>query len=340
MNIVAYNNAKVNVFCGNAAKTNSSENSIILQNFNENCAKRFDKFIEKKENAVKISNKLLAIGEKKRGYLMKACNTEMQVYTCKCCGKAKIVNAHLCRDRLCPVCSYLLSIKRYNQMNRTINNIKDKDNYSWRFVTLTIKNCAPDFIEDTIKRMLAAWDKLCKRRALKRAIKGWGRSIEVTYNENTGEFHPHIHIIIAFDKTEYIPTSLELRELWKESLSLDYLPICDIREPYSKDNLDSLSSAILEGFKYALKSKDLVDMPLNSFRSFVYAIKGVRLIAFGGIIRKARQELGIIENDEAEQEIEEAAICCGQNMSRAIARWSFESKTYDIIEMLGEDDNA
>ena len=73
-------------------------------------------------------------------------------------------------------------------------------------------------------------------------------------------------------------------------------------------------------------------MPLSAFAELVSALKGVRLLAFGGIVRKARASIGIIENDVAEQEILENAECCNQSMQRAIAKWSFNTNNFEIIE--------
>lgn len=291
---------------------------------------KFEKIKEKKAYSVKIANKLVQIGEEKRGFLMKACNSDIEIYTCKCCGKVKILNAHLCRDRLCPTCQYLLSVKRYNQMIKTIAAIEDIANYDWRFITLTIRNCAPKDLYSTLKEMLAAWDKVCKRRTIKRRLKGWGRSLEITYNKNTGTFHPHIHFLAAFDK-ELAPSLQEVSTWWQEALQLDYTPICDIEIPYS-DKSDGVSSAVVEAFKYCTKSKEVAEMPLSSFAELTRAIKGVRLLAFGGIVRKARQRIGIIENDIADQEVIDTDVCCGNKMELSVAKWSFDTETYNYIE--------
>ena len=291
--------------------------------------RRLSKFVDKKAAACKIANKLLLIGETKRAYNMKACNSVLELYTCECCGKTRVINAHLCRDRLCPTCQYLLSVKRYNEMQKTIAAIPNVDSYSWRFVTLTIRNCVPADLSHTISIMLKAWDKVCKRRTIKRYLKGWGRSLEITYNKGTGTFHPHIHFIAAFEKDK-APNLAEVTEWWQSALDIDYTPICDIDIPYSKSD-SSITGAMVEAFKYCTKSKEVADMPLSSFAGLVHAIKGVRLLAFGGIVRAARRSLGIVENDVAEQEVLDNAVCCDLQMQRAIAKWSFDENNYNII---------
>lgn len=284
---------------------------------------------DRKKDAIKIGEKLKKIGEEGRANRMLACNSEITLYRCEHCGKVRIINAHLCRDRLCPTCQYLLSVKRYNEMRRTIATIKIS-NYEWRFVTLTIRNCAPDDLGKTIDRMLKAWDKMIRRRTVRPALAGWARSVEITYNACTGYMHPHIHILMACQKGQ-VPGILDIRRWWQEALDLSYSPICDIEEPYSDNGKECIQAAIIEAFKYAVKSKQVKDMPLSSFAALTWAMKGKKLVSYGGIIRKARANLGIKENEDIEQEVEGDICECGMQMAEMMARWSFSEEAYSII---------
>lgn len=331
-NVIILNNEGIVNIEISEKKIVSHETCDISAKFSD----KMQKITQKKEHSIAISKKLIAIGERNRGLRMKACNTEIQLYRCKCCGKTKILNAHLCRDRLCPTCQYLLSVKRYNQMIKTIDNIENIGAYDWRFVTLTIRNCYPEKLEDTISKMLKAWDKFCKRRLIKRILSGAARSLEITYNKASGQFHPHLHILCAFKKNSALSLR-ELSEFWQESLNIDYLPECDIKEPYSKTD-DKISAAVIECFKYATKSKEVAEMPLSSFAFLVNALRGCRLLSFCGIIREARKKIGIIENDEAEQEVLDSDMCCGAKMQKAIAKWSFSENNYNVImESIGDE---
>lgn len=283
---------------------------------------KFERMGELKTRSLVIADKLDNVGYSKRGALMKACNTAIVLRTCAHCGKTHIETTNLCRDRLCPVCGYLLSVKRYNQMQKTLKGV-DISKYQWRFMTLTIKNCSIQNLGFTITRMLKAWDKLCRRVILKDNLKGWARSLEVTYNSETGTFHPHIHILAAFS---FVPAPLSISEQWKETLALDYTPICDIEQPYGSSINSPLDEAIAEAFKYCCKSKQVADMPLGAFKALVDGLKNRRLIAFGGVIKAARAAAGIVEDDTAETVIEKN--CCGETLGEIIYRWSFADKAY------------
>ena len=121
-NVIILNNDGIVNIEFREKRIKSHEMCDFSTKFNE----KMQKITQKKEHSIAISQKLIAIGERNRGIRMKACNTDLQLYRCKCCGKTKILNAHLCRDRLCPTCQYLLSVKRYNQMIKTIDNIENK----------------------------------------------------------------------------------------------------------------------------------------------------------------------------------------------------------------------
>lgn len=292
----------------------------------------WEKLRKRKIESTKIAKKLWLIHEKERSARMKACNSVVEVGVCPCCGKPKIVNAHLCRDRLCPTCGYLLSVKRYNDMVQALSAI-DCDSFDWRFITLTVRNCAPDQLATTIDQMMKAWSKFSKRRYIQSIIKGSARSMEITYNRHAGTFHPHVHVLVAFQHGAAL-SALQVGQFWRESMDLDYTPIVDVEVPYSKsENVEPLSSAIVEAFKYAVKSKEVADMPLSAFAALSAAVKGRNMVGYSGVIRKARKEVGLNEADEVAEDVSAAApTCCGVPLTMVAAKWSFEKQQFELIE--------
>lgn len=288
--------------------------------------KKYKKMSARKKTSVIIGEKLCSIGEYKRGQFMLACNQKIQFTLDENC-KAHITNAHLCRDRLCPTCSHLLSIKRYNEMVRCLEYI-GPSKYDWRFVTLTIKNCRVDELKETISQMLKAWDKLNKRRGVKKILCGWARSLEVTYNDNTGTFHPHLHVLCAFEKN-CAPNYLEVRQVWADAMELKYTPICDIIAPYVKNSKwDTYKSAIVEAFKYCVKSKNVVDMPLYAFKCLVDGIKNKQMIAYSGIIKNARKQLKLNNKDVPDRVVDDIS---DKEVKTLILEWSFAETKYIIF---------
>lgn len=304
--------------------------------------KNFQKWTEKKVRNIIISDKMLDAGFKKRGVLMRECGTFLNFKVCPDCGKSFISSANLCRDRLCPTCAWRLSLKRFAEMCQVMNTISEANLDCAGFLTLTVKNCKPENLKYTIQKMNEDWNRMLAGRKMKSLLLGWAKSLEVTYNKENNTFHPHFHIIVLFnDFLGEGETNKFFRNAWNKACRLPYEPITDFRTIESKtesiatDN-DKIFNAILETFKYSVKDSEMEDMPLQTFRDFVLAIQGVRFVSFGGIIRKARQGLGLkdTESDE-DNEIELSRdICtCGAELIKIICQWSFTDKQYKLFDI-------
>lgn len=297
------------------------------------------KWEEKKKKNLVIADKMIDAGFKKRGILMRDCATFLQYKKCPDCGKSYISSANLCRDRLCPTCSWRLSLQRFAEMCQTFTMIGEIDTLTVGFLTLTVRNCRAENLTHTIKKINEDWDRLLKRRPIKRMTAGWAKSLEITYNEEKKTFHPHFHIIWLFNGERNMTEgelNFTFRQCWNEVCRLEYEPITDYREinprtDYATTDNDNLIRSILETFKYAVKSDELSEMPLPIFRTFVNSIKGVRFVSYGGLIKQTRAALGYmdtLENDEDTINLQRDLCTCGAELTKMILQWSFSENQY------------
>lgn len=294
---------------------------------------KIEKYGTKKRQNLFIAKKMALIGEIKRSNLMNKCSDEISFYYCPVCNSKKIKRVNLCRDRLCPVCSWRLALKRYADMKKTIEAI-DLSQYQLFFLTLTVRNVNGNELSGTLTGMSQAFNRLLARKSVKENLAGWCRSVEITYNQSRRDFHPHYHVILLAKDVDFIKKANWWITAWKECLRISYNPIVDIREITSQKEDDNITKAILETFKYTIKDKALINMPLEDFRLYVSAIKNKRLTAYGGIIKQKRAELCIVDDDKAEEiEVTEEKTCCGNDMLLMLARWSFDSNQYNNIEL-------
>lgn len=293
------------------------------------------KFSEKKSESIRIAQKLYAAGLKKRGDRVMACNRVLKFSQCADCGHIDIVSASYCRDRLCPLCSWRLSIQRYSRMRKILEAIASS-NYEYSLITLTIKNCKSTDLSATISAMSAAWADVRRQRWLKNRLVGWARSLEVTYNKNSREVHPHFHVIAVWSRAS---------EGGCEALIKDWLLRCSRHNlicTSSAQNAQSIKSsggegtaligAICETFKYCVKSKDLLDgVPLSIVYDIATGLEGKKLISLGGIIKATAKMLLLDDIDKPDEESDCTSICttCGGiNIDELIAIWSLRSNTY------------
>lgn len=293
------------------------------------------KWTEKKKKSLKIAAKMIDAGYKARGLRMQNCGDFINFKVCPDCGKSYISSTNLCRDRLCPTCAWRLSLKKFAEMCCTLQTIGDLQSYAAGFLTLTVKNCTPSGLNMALKKMAQDWNRMLQQKICKDTFLGWARSVEITYNEKTRTFHPHFHIIVLYEPLLTVgEMNARLRKSWNKAARLDYEAITDFRaieaEGTSIDN-DAFYSAIVETFKYAVKSDDMVGMDMPTFRAFVQAIQGVRFVSYGGVVKEARKQLGYKDNDEDESDIElnkDACTACGAALVKAVLQWSLTEGQY------------
>jgi plasmid rolling circle replication initiator protein Rep len=293
------------------------------------------KWPEKKLQAIKVGKKMIAAGFKKRGLNIVECSSVVLWKTCPECGRSHISSAALCRDKLCPICSWRLSLKRFAEMCCTVQAIKETEEFAAGFLTLTVKNCKPEMLRETLQEMSKAWNRMLQTKAFSPVI-GWARSVEITFNQKSGEFHPHFHCVVLFkEKEKQAELQEAFRNAWKKAMRIDYDPITDYREiKASESDIDNekYTAAILETFKYAVKSDELSAMPLNVFRTFVQAVGGLRMVSYGGIIKQARASLNYKDDDTEDVEISSAHCSCGAAWVETLMRWSMSEGQYKEVK--------
>jgi len=217
-------------------------------------------------------------------------------------GEPIPVSAFRCKIRLCPSCSWI----RARQTFENVYCVITEPEFSCKqfvFLTLTVKNCKAEFLDGEIKRLLTAWKNLNKdeRKPFRKSFLGTFRALEVTYNPIKKNYHPHLHAIAAVDKKyfrksnpDYI-SQPKLRELWRGACGLDYLPQCRIERVRN-----STKKQVAEVAKYTVKSADYLNRPAV-VETLDPALRGKRLIAYGGLFKTVRAKLNLPDEDDVDE---------------------------------------
>src|SRR5699024_12465522 len=83
------------------------------------------------------------------------------------------------------------------------------------FLTLTAPNVKADELDDEIKHYNKSFQRLMQRKEVKSAVKGYVRKLEVTYNKERDDYHPHLHVILAVNKSYFTDTTASIpRNKW------------------------------------------------------------------------------------------------------------------------------
>ena len=321
-----------------------STNAIIALN-NDIVNVKFtlvDKWIDKKLMSQAVGDKLIDSGLKSRGLRMKECADILTYEYIN--GAFKLTRANLCRDRLCPVCTWRLALKRFGEMRRVLTSVAQAyPEYRYSLVTLTVKNCQPSDLNATVKKMSAAWNRLLQRRTLKPYIAGTGRSTEITYNAKTHELHPHFHLLVAWYDTD---ESDRLIDYWIKSATDEGFTVNSkaqnaqaiIEKPITCNDNEKYDSAllksILETFKYNIKGSDLINTPLHIFKTIASQISGLRLVSYSGVIKRYMSLCEAdVNNPDGEIENEELKADLNPNIDKIVFKWSFGDNCYKLLDI-------
>ena len=202
-------------------------------------------------------------------------------------SRLKLRTATFCCVRHCPVCQWRRSLRNTARFFAAIPALQEQfPTHRWVFLTLTVRNCEPDHLRETIKGMNAGWQRLIQRKDW--PALGWARATEVTRNEDDGSAHPHFHVLMMvpagyFSGRSYVKQE-EWSARWQHAMRLDYLPVVDVRAVKSKKEGQTLQAAVVETLKYATKVED-------SLRdaAWLYAITEqlhkLRFVATGGALK-------------------------------------------------------
>lgn len=290
-----------------------------------------EKWGDKKKLNKQVADKLIEVGERRRGQRIKECSEHLLMQKCPKCGEKHLVRAELCKDRICPICQWRLARKRAGEMLQVLKKMEEKE-YKYQFLTLTQKNVPIYRLGQEIKRINKAWSSLRKSNITGRPL-GYARILEITYDEKTKTAHPHQHIIIAWEKGQRTYKRTEWAKRWGKALNIKYEPICRLKYIKSKKKDEKYEKAVLEAYKYSVKSTDLLKMPNELFKLFINEIKGSRACSYTGIFRELRKELKMKKETEIEDINDEEIKCkeCGSEMIKYVLEWSYADERYKEV---------
>ena len=276
-----------------------------------------------------IANKILSVGETRRSMRVRSCSNSLELTKCSSCGKEHVSRVNLCRDRVCPVCQWRLARKRAFEMLECLDIMNKDDKYKYQFLTLTQKNVEVSYLKKELKKINEAWKRVISSNR-KNKPAGYARVVEITYNEKDKNFHPHQHVIIAWNRGQTPYKRLEWQNTWERALRVNYTPICRLRAIKPQKEQIKYTKAVLETFKYSIKANDILKMPNDIFGSFLGQISGSQVCSYTGIFRKTRQELKMEAQTKIEKDDKEEIKCsnCGSELSKAVFSWSLADQKY------------
>lgn len=234
-----------------------------------------------KANSVLLADAYKRLGNVSKAARVRDCASVLVFYVCPEGHEKRLGSANFCYVRLCPMCSWRRSIVVAYQVQLVAHVAVKRQLLRWLFLTLTVRNCTGDKLRETIDHMMKSWNRFAGRKAVRRAVVGWFRSLEITRNPLDGTYHPHFHVLLAvppgyFKGKDYIKQA-EWVTMWQTALQVDYSPVVDIRTVKDKRNVEREreilaekgieweevkgelpASAVAEIAKYSVKVEDYI----------------------------------------------------------------------------------
>lgn len=293
---------------------------------------KMEKQRAKRTQTDRIAGFYAAMGEKGKAERCISCGKFLE-YGITQEGKTRLIRASFCHLRMCPQCAWLLSRKRAVDLFKCLEE-PEHTGKRFIFLTLTVKNCSAGELGRTLDLMyegLRSWTYK-KTAFLCRRTLGMVKKLEVTYNRRKRTFHPHFHILCEVpesyftDKRLYLSKN-EYAEKWRDTLGLDYVPVCDVRAVKEGDK-----KSVLETAKYSAKDVDY-GLSLEVFKIFDSALKGRRLYTPQGSFKDTMRRLKLDPDKFDDVEEENKEVKGNEYIMKFALVWCSGLKQYRVKEI-------
>ncbi|MCF1458961.1 MAG: protein rep [Shewanella sp.] len=272
-------------------------------------------FRKQKLKSIAVAEAMSTSEFEKRSERMSECGSYLS-FAVAASGDKRLFRANFCKDRMCPACQRRRSLVIFHQVKNVSKAIlSDFPTYKFLLLTLTVPNVPASQLGAEISHMAKSWQRLTKRKDFG-VVKGWFRTLEVTYNGDRDDYHPHYHVLLCvpsgYFKKTYIRHERWL-ELWQEATRYPQITQVDVRavrpNPKRQDS-DPLASAAAEVGKYATKPGNYLTRLGDRYfavdqvvQELARGIHRRKLVAFGGIMLEYASKLDFDDADSEDVDL-------------------------------------
>lgn len=244
-----------------------------------------------KLSSVQLSSMYYGIGNSKRAERVRACCDEAYVD-----NDGNFIRTYFCDDRWCHVCAYKRTKYIFGKISYIVKHLVSQG-YHFGHHVITVPNVKGEFIRDTINKITKAYRDLYGNGALeswKKLILATFRSFEVTYNQDTNDWHIHLHCLVLLSKSYSVRNNnyLSYNDIRSRWLQLTQFPLewyqiedpskntyrnihCDNFWNKQRKYTNDLEKACSQVAKYACKPEDLqVLYDKKDYKNFRFLVEG------------------------------------------------------------------
>lgn len=209
-----------------------------------------------------------------------------------------LAGGNFCNNRFCPFCSWLKAKRTAFELLELIKVVEYTEKLAFIFITLTVPNVPKESLREEIENFNISFNRLWKTKEFKAFNKGFIRKLEVTYNEERNDYHPHFHLVVAVNKSYFTSrdymSKRRLLELWQRATRNPAITQVDIK-PCRMDTVKQ----IMELATYSAKQGDLYSSK-EVFDGFYEGLFRKKLLVYNGIFKKYKKKIDTGEVDPAQ----------------------------------------
>lgn len=252
------------------------------------------------------------------------CSNYLQFQTNEDRSKFLLSGGFFCNNRFCPVCSWLKAKRTAFELLELLKVVQINENKAFVFITLTVPNVSASQLRSTIEDMNISFNRLWKVKEFKAMNKGFIRKLEITYNSERDDYHPHFHIVCCVNKSYFTSRDYlkkkRLLELWQQATRNPNITQVDIK-PCRMNTVKE----ILELATYSAKQSELY-LSKKVFDGFYEGMYRKKLIVFNGLFKEYRKKIEV--NEINIDDILELAQLKEQTVKEIIYIWEKSDNEY------------
>lgn len=228
---------------------------------------------------------------------LKECGNFIKFQSSEDKTKFILAGGNFCNNRFCPFCSWLKAKRTAFELLELIKVVEYTEKLAFIFITLTVPNVPKESLREEIENFNISFNRLWKTKEFKAFNKGFIRKLEITYNEERNDYHPHFHLVVAVNKSYFksrnYMSKRRLLELWQRATRNPAITQVDIK-PCRMNTIKQ----VMELATYSAKQGDLYSSK-EVFDGFYEGLYRKKLLVYNGIFKEYKKKIDTGEVDPA-----------------------------------------
>ena len=229
---------------------------------------------------------------------LKECGNFIKFQSSEDKTKFILAGGNFCNNRFCPFCSWLKAKRTAFELLELIKVVEYTEKLAFIFITLTVPNVLKESLREEIENFNISFNRLWKTKEFKAFNKGFIRKLEITYNEERNDYHPHFHLVVAVNKSYFksrnYMSKRRLLELWQRATRNPAITQVDIK-PCRMNTIKQ----VMELATYSAKQGDLYSSK-EVFDGFYEGLYRKKLLVYNGIFKEYKKKIDTGEVDPAQ----------------------------------------